>query len=79
MRISVGEIERTIFPVLQAELDKQLLTRSKFAQKLGFSARAVSEWMTGNCEPKLSTAIKVKEVLGVDMPLEELFAKETAQ
>ena len=29
--------------------------------------------MTGRCEPKLSTAIKVKEVLGVDMPLEELF------
>ncbi|MBQ4494371.1 MAG: helix-turn-helix transcriptional regulator [Selenomonadaceae bacterium] len=50
-----------------------------FAQKLGFGEGAVSAWMMGKCEPKLSTAIRVKEVLGVDMPLEELFAKEPAQ
>ena len=79
MRRSAIQIEKTVFPVLQAELDKQHLPRHVFAKKLGFSARAVSEWMTGRCEPKLFTAIKVKEVLGVDMPLEELFAKEPAQ
>ena len=79
LRSSFVEIEKTVFPVLQAELNKQLLTRQKFAQKLGFSSNAVSAWMTGKCEPKLFTAIKVKEVLGVDMPLEELFAKEPAQ
>ena len=79
LRSSFAEIEKTVFPVLQAELNKQLLTRQKFAQKLGFSSNAVSAWMTGKCEPKLFTAIKVKEVLGVDMPLEELFAKSPVQ
>ena len=78
--LSATQIEKTIFPVLQAELDKQQIPRNIFAQKLGFkSARIVSHWMNGDCEPTLSTAIKVKEVLGVDMPLEELFAKATAQ
>ena len=79
MQYSANRIKKTVFPVLQAELDKQHLTRTAFAQKLGFHSKAVSDWMTGRSEPKLSSAIKVKEVLGVDMPLEELFAKETAQ
>ena len=79
VQLSANRIKKTVFPVLQAELDKQHLTRIAFAQKLGFCEGVVSYWMTGKCEPKLSTAIKVKEVLGVDMPLEELFAKATAQ
>ena len=78
--LSAEQREKTVYPVLQAELDKRQITRIALAQKLGFkSARIVSHWMNGDCEPKLFTAIKVKEVLGVDMPLEELFAKETAQ
>lgn len=40
LRSSFVEIEKTVFPVLQAELNKQLLTRQKFAQKLGFKVRA---------------------------------------
>ena len=65
-----------VYPCLQAELDKRMITRTAFAQMLGFKGTsAVSSWMTGKCEPKLSSAIKVKEVLGVDMSLEELFAK----
>ena len=79
VQLSANRIKKTVFPVLQAELDKQHLTRIAFAQKLGLCEGVVSYWMTGKCEPKLFTAIKVKEVLGVDMPLEELFAKETAQ
>lgn len=79
VQLSANRIKKTVFPVLQAELDKQQITRSGLARKLGVNATRVSFWMTGKCEPRLSTAIKVKEVLGVDMPLEELFAKETAQ
>ena len=75
MQYSANQIKKTIFPVLQVELDKQQITRTAFAQKLGFRSKTVSDWMTGRCEPKLSSAIKVKEVLGVDIPLEELFAK----
>ena len=79
VQLSANRIKKTVFPVLQAELDKQHLTRIAFAQKLGLCEGVVSYWMTGKCEPKLFTAIKVKEVLGADMPLEELFAKEPAQ
>ena len=79
LRNSFVEIQKTVFPVLQAELNKQHLTRSAFARKLGFDATRISFWMNGRAEPRLSSAIKVKEVLGVDMPLEELFAKSPVQ
>ncbi|MBQ3434946.1 MAG: helix-turn-helix transcriptional regulator, partial [Selenomonadaceae bacterium] len=65
--------------VLQAELDKRLITRTDLAQRINYNFKAVSSWFNGKREISLSMAIKIKEVLGVDMPLEELFAKEPAQ
>ena len=35
--------------------------------------------MAGRYELKISSAIKIKEILGIDMPLEELFAKAPVQ
>ena len=67
------------YPNLQAEMDRQKITRRGLAQMIGVNHEAVSAWMASKYEPKISSAIKVKEVLGVDMPLEELFAKKTAQ
>ncbi|MBQ3442558.1 MAG: GIY-YIG nuclease family protein [Selenomonadaceae bacterium] len=71
--------KKSVFPVLQAELDKRLITRTDLAQRINYNFKAVSSWFNGKREISLSMAIKIKEVLGVDMPLEELFAKEPAQ
>ncbi len=67
--------KKSVFPVLQAELDKQLITRTDLAQRLSYNFKGVSAWFNGKREISLSMALKIKEVLGVDMPLEELFAK----
>ncbi len=79
VQMSAKYIKRIVYPHLQAELNKQMITRTDLAQMLGVSQTTLSDWMKGRSEPRLSSAIKVKEVLGVDMPLEELFAKKTAQ
>ena len=79
VQMSAKYIKRIVYPHLQAELNKQMITRTDLAQMLGVSQTTLSDLMKGRSEPRLSTAIKVKEVLGVDMPLEELFAKATAQ
>ncbi len=75
LRQSAERIEKTVFPVLQAELDKQQITRTDLAQRLSYNFKGVSAWFNGKREISLSMALKIKEVLGVDMPLEELFAK----
>ncbi len=67
--------KNTAYPCLQAELDKRMITRTAFAQMLGVHQNTATSWLNGKYEPTISSAIKVKEVLGVDMPLEELFAK----
>ncbi|MBR2773393.1 MAG: GIY-YIG nuclease family protein [Selenomonadaceae bacterium] len=71
--------KNTAYPCIQAELDKRMITRTAFAQMLGVHQNTATNWLNGKYEPTISTAIRVKEVLGVDMPLEELFAKATAQ
>ncbi len=79
MRRSAIKIEKTVFPVLAAELQKRMITRKALSRMLGGGENVVTDWLNGRYEIKLSTAIKIKEILGVDMPLEELFAKAPAQ
>ena len=79
VRSSFAEIEKTVFPILQAELNKQEIPTTTLARMLGCDFHTVVAWMYGRNEIKLSAAIKIKEMLGVDMPLEELFAKSPVQ
>ncbi len=77
---SLNYRKNTAYPNLQAEMDRQKITRTALAEMIGVRRATVIDWLNGrSSEISLSTAIKIKEVLGVDMPLEELFAKATAQ
>ena len=42
----------------QIRIDNKL-TQKEFGQKLGFSARTVSDWECGNTEPDLTTIKKL--------------------
>ena len=79
MRRSAIKIQNTVFPVLAAELQKQMITGKALSRMLGGGVNVVTDWLNGRYEIKLSTAIKIKEILGIDMPLEELFAKAPVQ
>lgn len=72
-----------MYPNLEAELKRKNVKRADIAELLECTVGTVSEKMTGNSGFTLSAAIKIKNFLGVDIPLEILFAKtdnvETAQ
>jgi len=42
------------------------LTQKEFGEKLGFSARTISDWELGNTEPDLTTIKNIVNIFGVD-------------
>ena len=61
---------------LEAELKRRKIKRADIAAHLNIGITTVSEKMQGKSDFSLTGALKIKELLGVDMPLEELFAKD---
>lgn len=58
------------FNLRQIRIDNKL-TQKEFGQKLGFSARTVSDWECGNTEPDLTTVKKIVKSFGITY--DELF------
>lgn len=65
-----------MFPNLRAELARKKINRTNFAKELGVLEITINSKIQGKNPFKLEEMIKIKEFLGVDMPLEELFRKE---
>lgn len=65
------------YPNLEAELVRAGLTKKDLAPILGCTRSTLSLKLNGKSPLTLLEAIKIKQFIGVDMPLEELFA-ETA-
>ncbi len=79
MNLSKSHKKNIVYPVLEAELEERQITWVGLGKMLGVSKGLISAKLRGARKLNLATAIRIKEVLGVDMPLEELFAKATAQ
>lgn len=62
---------------LEAELKRKQIRRIDLASELGLALSTVSEKMQGKSEFSLGTAVAIKRMLGVDMPIEVLFATST--
>ena len=65
-----------MFPNLEAELKRKNIKRVGLAELLGYTVSTISDKMTGGSSFSFDDAIKIKQFLGVNIPLEELFAKE---
>lgn len=65
-----------MFPNLEAELKRKNIKRADIAKLLDCSIGTVSEKMTGASPFSFDAAVKIKQFLGVTMPLEELFAND---
>lgn len=65
-----------MYPNLEAELKRRNIKRQEFANLLGVGITTISEKMQGKSEFTLAAAFKIKKILGVDMPIEELFATD---
>ena len=79
MNLSKSHKKNIVYPVLEAELEKRQITWSGLGKMLGVTKGLISAKLRGTRKLNLETATKIKEVLGVDMPLEKLFAKTTVQ
>lgn len=62
------------FDELSAELARKQLTQSRLGEKMNLDDSTMSLKMTGKREITLGEAKKMKSILSVEMPLDELFA-----
>lgn len=65
-----------MFRNLEAELARSGLTRRDVALKLGCTPSTLSLKLNGKAPLSLLEAAKIKQIIGVDMALEELFATD---
>lgn len=72
MKLSVSN-KKVFYPVLDAELNRQQLTYVALARLLNRPATTLTQKLNGTLRLDTKTALAIKEILGVDIPLEELF------
>lgn len=65
-----------MYPNLRAELARKGATLTKVAEYLGINISTLSQKYNGKSEWSFREVIAIKEFLGTNMPLEELFAEE---
>jgi DNA-binding phage protein len=65
-----------MYPNLKAELARKRMTMQDLAEKTGIRLQTLYTKASGKTDFSFHEAIKVKEALGVDMTLEELFATD---
>lgn len=61
---------------LEAELARRNITKTKVAKELGINLGTLSLKLNGKNKLTLPEAIKIKAILGVNMPIEYLFDTE---
>lgn len=71
------EKEKPLYPNLRAEMARLGVTITMLAELLGVRINTISDKMTGKIESgfTLKEAVQIKKFLGVDIPLEVLFAE----
>ena len=72
MKLSVSN-KKVFYPVLDAELNRQQLTYAALAKLLKRPLTTLTQKLNGTLRIDTKTALAIKEILGVDIPLEELF------
>ena len=66
-----------LYPNLKAEIARKNWSVKTLATVVGMSVSTLNNKLYGQTELKYSEAKKIKEALGVDMPLEVLFEERT--
>ena len=65
-----------MFPNLRAEMARKNINVNELAKQIGMSNSTMADKVHGRTTFSLENAIAIKNALGVDMSLEELFHKE---
>lgn len=67
-----------MYPNLKAEMARKGITAKQLAEMIGVTQSTFSLKMRGEYDFTFAEAVKIKDILGVDIPLEVLFAKAAA-
>ena len=59
---------------LEAELSRKGLTKTELAKEMGITISTLSLKLSGKSNLTLPEALKIKEILNVNLTIEELFA-----
>lgn len=62
-----------MYPNVEAEMARVRMTRTKMAHQMGITLGTLSLKLSGNSDLTFPEAIKIKKLLKVDIPIEELF------
>lgn len=65
-----------MYPNLRAEMARRNLTVEKMAELCGVNYSAFSQILNGKRQLTWKMALRIKSILGVDIPLEVLFAEK---
>lgn len=63
---------------LEAEMVRKGFTQSRLAELLNLNSSTISLKMNGKRDFSLNEAMRIKELLRVDIPIEELFSQVSA-
>lgn len=64
-----------MYPNLKAELSRKGMNLTELAEKMGITLGTLSLKMNGKSDFTYPEAVRIKQILGVDIPLEVLFEK----
>lgn len=67
-----------MYPNLNAEIARAGITRTELAKRACMSDSALSLKMSGKVKFTFDETMRIKDAIGVDLPLEELFEKREA-
>lgn len=56
-----------IVKIIEAELKRQKIPKTKFYADVGIKSGHMSNWRTGNNDPSIRTLVKISEYLGLDL------------
>ena len=65
-----------MYSILRYEMEKIGMTQGELAKKVWLTQNGLSRRMTGKTEFTLMEAVAIKEALGSDLPLEQLFSTQ---
>jgi len=68
-----------MYPNLEAEMARKKITRDALAKKMGKTPTTLGKKLNGVVPLTLPECIRIKDILGLDLDIEFLFAKQTTE
>ena len=65
-----------MYPNIKAEMARRNITLAKLAEYLGVTISTLSLKINGKAPLTWDEAVKIKEYIGANIPMEQLFSKE---